>query len=196
MPADIETLLRSARQPQTPPPVGVAPAELRRRGQRRRTIRRSLTSAAAVAVLGVVAFNVYGLRTQSPGSGPSTSGGHGAIQVIDGLTMDTSNSGGLSAVVSGTVSLSATSCWQLTTPGDPTPLPIVWPAGTHWADDKRQSVQVPSGDIISVGTAITGGGGYMQDIDRASVSIDQNVPCLTGDPLSWVSINDDVRVAK
>ncbi len=196
MPTDIETLLRSGRQQQTPPSAGVPPAELRRRGQRRRSIRRSLTSVAAVAVLGIVAFNVYGLRAQSPASGPSASGGHAAIQVIDGLTIDTSNAGSLSAVVSGTVSLSAKSCWQLTTPGDPTPLPIVWPAGTRWADDKRQSVQVPSGDIISVGTAITGGGGYMQDIDRASVSIDQNVPCLTGDPVSWVSVNDDIRAAK
>ncbi len=131
--------------------------------------------------------------TSSPVASPSETAG---LQDVDGLVIDTtSDRGSMAALVSGVTSLDARGCWMLTTPGD-TPKAIVWPLGTRWTDAGRTAVVVRSGVVVTQGQSITAGGGYLDDVARSQVSIASDVRCLTGETLSYVVVNPDVKVVR
>ena len=39
--------------------------------------------------------------------------------------------------------------------------PVIWPAGTSWQEDPP-AVVLESGEVVELGTAVLGGGGYLQ----------------------------------
>jgi hypothetical protein len=66
MSRDIDNMLRESAQQVRPRPTVAAPAELRRRGDRRRATRRGGTIAAVLAVVAGIALGIGGLNSSSP----------------------------------------------------------------------------------------------------------------------------------
>lgn len=115
------------------------------------------------------------------------------IQLVDGLVINTaSDTGGMSAGVSGTVTLGSDGCWRLSSPGALTGDPIVWPKGTHWSGTQHLSLILPSGALVSSGSRLKGSGGVVSRVVRQSLSIAANVPCLVGTKVTYVAVNADV----
>lgn len=93
--------------------------------------------------------------------------GIGDPGTVDGpvLTRPEDRSGGLDAIVGGTLALDD-GCLRL---GG---IPVLWPSGTTW-DAETSVVVLPSGDEASVGAEVTGGGGYSQADSLAGFAADE-----------------------
>lgn len=126
-------------------------------------------------------------RASTSGSNPPTSY---AIVSVDGLTVTgPASQSSFSAVVTGTLRLDAEGCWRLIVPPD-TEVTVVWPAGTRWSDSTHTAVTVDPGVTLRSGHSIRAGGGVLENVDRSSVSVAQEVACLSGNPISFAPIYD------
>lgn len=67
-----------------------------------------------------------------------------------------SGASGMDALVSGVVTVSETGCLSLSGDGDSTPVPVAWPLGSRW---DGESLTLPSGESLTVGQEMVGGGG-------------------------------------
>lgn len=155
------------------------------------------SSYVLIAVVGPVLLAACGSSvagTSTPSASPTPSS-TAALQQVDGLAIDTtSDRGSMAAIVSGVAGIDPQGCWMLATTGE-LPHAIVWPLGTRWTDAQHTAVVVDSGVVVRNGQRITAGGGYVDRVPRAQTSIAPDVRCLSGDPVSFVVVNPDVKPA-
>ena len=124
-------------------------------------------------------------------TGASTRGTE-QIQNVDGLAVLVVNNGAPAHSVSGTARLDGHGCWQLDAVDGP--FVIVWPEGTTWADEQHSAVQLASGTTVNSGSKITATGGYNSKVERSSVSVASDVPCLSGAQLTFTALGPDARL--
>lgn len=98
-------------------------------------------------------------------------------------------SGGMDAQVGGTLA-TADGCVLLEQDGSR--FPVVWPAGTSVAATDPLVIELPSGERLSVGDRVLGGGGYL---DAESLAIDVPAACLNehGEVAVFNTDDDPVR---
>jgi hypothetical protein len=124
-------------------------------------------------------------------SGP----GETSIGSFDGLPVIHGSGAALGASLSGQIVVNDQGCWALQSDGSLRALIIVWPDGSRWADSTRQAVKLQTGGVVSKGTHVTGSGGEMTDVERSSVKISGDVPCLRGSKVSYVVFDESPTMA-
>lgn len=84
--------------------------------------------------------------------------------------------GGDDALVVGTLT-TWSGCVLLQMEGFDHAYPVIWPSGTSIAGDDPLTLRLPSGEELTVGQAVSGGGGYYQ---ATSDQVDVDIPaqCL------------------
>ncbi|HET7902094.1 MAG TPA: hypothetical protein VFL59_12985 [Candidatus Nanopelagicales bacterium] len=157
-------------------------------------VRASVAAVAAAATLCACGSSTAaGARESVTASAAPSSTAQ--IQSVDSLSIDTANDhGSMAAVVSGVATIDAEGCWRLDPPGN-AQVALVWPDGTRWTDGAHTAVVVPSGAVIRSGDTITGGGGYVERVERSAVSVAADVRCLAGATISYAVANADVTTS-
>ncbi|HZX55377.1 MAG TPA: hypothetical protein VFE86_11895 [Ilumatobacteraceae bacterium] len=117
---------------------------------------------AAVALLLVFAGCADSGGTAAPKVIPTSSTTAEEARAIDGLVMrypeTSSTSVDLATLLDGVLQVEG-DCLYLVQPALQQRFPILWPAGTRW-DGQNQSVVSPAGEVMRVGDAVQGRGGY------------------------------------
>lgn len=152
---------------------------------------RPVLSASAVALVWMLSA-CGSVTPTNPGPG-SVSSRDAQIQSMDGLAVVVATTGAVAHAVEGKAALDSRGCWELVVPGEGD-FAIVWPEGTIWVDGTHSAVRAASGVVVAPGRTITATGGYNSDVDRSSVSVADDVACLSGDPLTFTVLGDDLRV--
>lgn len=84
--------------------------------------------------------------------------------------------GGEDALIEGTLA-ARDGCVLLEQEGSDIAHPVVWPSGTSIASEDPLTLELPSGDELAVGQAVSGGGGY-HDSSSARVEVDIPAECV------------------
>jgi hypothetical protein len=131
---------------------------------------RSIRPIAMSALLVVAAACGSSESVDSPQAIATSSTTAEQARAIDGPVMRypdaSSTSGKVPNLLQGVLQLDG-DCLYLVQAGIESRFPILWPAGTRW-DEPNQSVVSPVGDVMRIGGAVEGRGGYfyLSDIDR------------------------------
>lgn len=130
---------------------------------------RSIRPVAICALLVVAAACGSSESADSPQVIATSSTTAEQARAIDGPVMRypdaSSTSGKVPNLLQGVLQLDG-DCLYLVQAGIESRFPILWPAGTRW-DEPNQSVVSPAGDVMRIGGAVEGRGGYfyLSDID-------------------------------
>lgn len=84
--------------------------------------------------------------------------------------------GGRDALVEGTLAIRG-GCVVLEQDGFDIAYPVIWPSGTSIAGEDPLTLELPSGEELAVGQAVSGGGGY-HDSSSAQVEVDIAAACV------------------
>ncbi len=123
---------------------------------------RSIRPIALCALLFVAAACRSSESTDAPQAIATSSTTAEDARAIDGPVMRypdaSSTSGKVPHLLQGVLQLDG-DCLYLVQAGIETRFPILWPAGTRW-DEANQSVVSPVGEVMRMGGAVEGRGGY------------------------------------
>lgn len=118
--------------------------------------------------------------------------GEARIAQVDGVLVLIEpgvNRSAMMAGVSGVVRSDGDGCWSLRDSASAAPVTVVWPQGTRKKDGLADSLQLPSGSVVTSGDEIQAGGGWFEQVTRSSIRADPDVGCLTGAVVSYVVIS-------
>ena len=128
-----------------------------------------MRSRAALVLLLVVAACKSSDSTDSPRAIATSSTTAEEARAVDGPVMRyqdaSSTSGNLATLLQGVLQLEG-DCLYMFQSGTEERFPVLWPAETRW-DAPNQSVVSPLGEIMKIGDAVEGRGGYFYLSDVA-----------------------------
>jgi hypothetical protein len=84
--------------------------------------------------------------------------------------------GGEGALVEG-VLVGRDGCVLLEQEGFDIAYPVIWPAGTSIVNEDPLALELPSGEELTIGQTVRGGGGY-HDVSSDSVEVDIPAACV------------------